>query len=43
MTVAPAQSRIVLVAGARTPIGSFGGALSSVDAHELGEDRKSIV
>jgi len=28
--------RIVLVAGARTPIGSFGGALSGVDAHELG-------
>ena len=28
--------RIVLVSGARTPIGSFGGALASVDAHELG-------
>ncbi|MFS0795219.1 thiolase family protein [Microbacterium sp. 1P10AE] len=30
------DARIVLVSGARTPIGSFGGALSSVDAHELG-------
>lgn len=28
--------RIVIVSGARTPIGSFGGALSSVDAYELG-------
>ncbi|WP_022879305.1 thiolase family protein [Microbacterium sp. B19] len=28
--------RIVLVAGARTPIGSFGGVLSGIDAHELG-------
>ncbi len=28
--------KIVLVSGARTPIGSFGGALSGVDAYELG-------
>ncbi len=27
---------VVLVAGARTPIGRFGGSLSSIDAHELG-------
>ncbi len=27
---------IVVVSGARTPIGSFGGSLSSVEAHELG-------
>jgi acetyl-CoA C-acetyltransferase len=27
---------VVVVSGARTPIGSFGGALSSVEAHELG-------
>ncbi|MFG6503976.1 thiolase family protein [Microbacterium sp. P05] len=31
-----AREKVVLVAGARTPIGSFGGSLSSVPAHELG-------
>ena len=30
------SARIVLLGGARTPIGSFGGALSGVPAHELG-------
>lgn len=30
------RDRVVIVAGARTPIGSFGGALSGVDAYELG-------
>lgn len=30
------QDRIVLLGGARTPIGSFGGALRDVPAHELG-------
>ncbi|WP_228001332.1 thiolase family protein [Nocardia australiensis] len=30
------KSKIVIVGGARTPIGSFGGALKDVDAHELG-------
>lgn len=30
------RERVVLLAGARTPIGSFGGSLSSVPAHELG-------
>jgi acetyl-CoA C-acetyltransferase len=32
----PARERVVLVAGARTPIGSFAGSLSNVPAHELG-------
>ncbi len=31
------MSHIVIAAAARTPIGSFNGALSSVSAHELGE------
>lgn len=31
-----AEPRIVIVSGARTPIGSYGGSLSGVDAHELG-------
>ncbi|MDQ1169393.1 acetyl-CoA C-acetyltransferase [Microbacterium proteolyticum] len=31
-----AEPRIVIVSGARTPIGSFGGSLSGVDAYELG-------
>jgi len=30
------RERVVLVAGARTPIGSFAGSLSTVPAHELG-------
>jgi len=30
------EDRIVLVDGARTPVGSFGGSLASVPAHELG-------
>lgn len=30
------EPRIVIVSGARTPIGSFGGSLSGVDAYELG-------
>ncbi|MFJ9387393.1 thiolase family protein [Nocardioides sp. NPDC101246] len=30
------QQRILILDGARTPIGSFGGALSEVPAHELG-------
>jgi acetyl-CoA C-acetyltransferase len=30
------QDAIVIVAGARTPVGSFNGSLSSVPAHELG-------
>lgn len=30
------QSGIVIVGGARTPVGSFGGALKDVAAHELG-------
>lgn len=30
------EHRVVILGGARTPIGSFGGALSAVDAHELG-------
>ncbi|MFH5821837.1 thiolase family protein [Georgenia sp. AZ-5] len=30
------QDRIVLLDGARTPVGSFGGAFKSVPAHELG-------
>ncbi len=30
------ESRIVIVSGARTPIGSFAGSLSGVDAYELG-------
>lgn len=30
------ESRIVILDGARTPIGSFGGALAPVPAHELG-------
>ncbi len=30
------QEAIVIAAGARTPVGSFNGALSSVPAHELG-------
>ena len=30
------QDRIVLLDGARTPVGSFGGALRDVPAHELG-------
>jgi acetyl-CoA C-acetyltransferase len=30
------RERIVILDGARTPIGSFGGALSAVPAHELG-------
>ena len=30
------SSRIVVLGGARTPIGSFGGALKDVPAHELG-------
>jgi acetyl-CoA C-acetyltransferase len=30
------QDAIVIVAGARTPVGSFNGALASVPAHELG-------
>lgn len=30
------RDRVVLVAGARTPVGSFGSALSTVPAHELG-------
>lgn len=30
------EERIVIVDGARTPIGGFGGALSEVPAHELG-------
>lgn len=34
--MASTAPRIVIVSGVRTPIGSFGGALSSVDAHELG-------
>lgn len=34
--MASTASRIVLVSGARTPIGSSGGTLSSIDAHELG-------
>lgn len=29
-------SKVVIVAGARTPVGSFGGALNSVAAHQLG-------
>jgi len=29
-------SKVVIVAGARTPVGSFGGALKSVGAHQLG-------
>ena len=31
-----AQQDIVIVSAARTPVGSFGGALSSLPAHELG-------
>jgi len=30
------DDKVVLLAGARTPIGSFGGALKAVPAHELG-------
>jgi acetyl-CoA C-acetyltransferase len=30
------QERIVVVDGARTPVGSFGGALAGVPARELG-------
>src|SRR5690625_5032914 len=30
------QEKVVIVGGARTPIGSFGGVLSQVDAYELG-------
>lgn len=30
------RERVVILAGARTPVGSFGGALSSVPAHVLG-------
>lgn len=30
------REKVVIVGGARTPIGSFGGALSGVDAYELG-------
>ena len=30
------EQKIVVVAGARTPVGSFGGALKDVPAHELG-------
>lgn len=33
------QDRIVIVDGARTPIGSFGGVLKDVPAHELGARR----
>ncbi len=31
-----AQDRVVILGGARTPVGSFGGALKEVDAYELG-------
>ena len=31
-----AREKVVILAGARTPIGSFGGALKEVDAYELG-------
>ncbi|MET0741107.1 MAG: thiolase family protein [Candidatus Nanopelagicales bacterium] len=31
-----ASDPIVIISGARTPVGSFGGALSTVPAHELG-------
>lgn len=30
------EQKIVIVAGARTPVGKYGGALSAVPAHELG-------
>ena len=30
---------IVIVSAARTPVGSFNGALASLPAHELGTDR----
>src|SRR6201994_1556251 len=33
----PAMSDIVIVSAARTPVGSFNGALSSLPAHELGK------
>lgn len=32
----PGRDRVVIVAGARTPVGSFGGALKEVDAYRLG-------
>ena len=32
----PSPDRIVIVDGARTPIGSYGGSLSTIPAHELG-------
>ncbi|MFV0434227.1 MAG: thiolase family protein [Leucobacter sp.] len=31
-----AREKVVIVSGARTPVGSFGGALKDVDAYELG-------
>lgn len=31
-----AEDRVVILSGARTPVGSFGGALKEVDAYELG-------
>src|SRR5688500_5038911 len=34
--VRPDDERIVLIDGARTPTGAFGGALKDVAAHELG-------
>src|SRR5699024_2837196 len=33
---AMSEQKIVIVDGARTPVGSFGGALKDVPAHELG-------
>jgi acetyl-CoA C-acetyltransferase len=33
----PAMSDVVIVSAARTPVGSFNGALSSLPAHELGK------
>ncbi|MBM9469049.1 thiolase family protein [Nakamurella leprariae] len=36
MVAAPNTDPIVLVDGARTPVGSYGGAFKDVDAHQLG-------
>lgn len=36
MPSSSARERVVIVSGARTPIGSFGGSLKDVPAHELG-------
>src|SRR5258708_13259026 len=33
----PAMTNVVIVSAARTPVGSFNGALSSLPAHELGK------